>query len=174
MRKQVGVIGCLVILVAGCSAKEPDLITFRASNDGDGPDEFAILPSKPLQTPESFAELPAPTPGGSNLTDPTPEADMVAALGGNPAVLARASTDGGLLNYAGRYGVAQGIRGQLAAADLRFRQQNPGLPLERLFNVTTYFDAYSDQALDQYLELERFRRAGIRTPAAPPLPVDDE
>ena len=91
------------------------------------------------------------------------------ALGGNPAVLTRQATDGGLVNYAGRYGIASGIRGQLAAADLRFRQNNPGLPLERLFNVTTYFDAYSGQSLDQYAELERFRRAGIRTPAVPPV-----
>ena len=81
MLKQVGVIGLVVILVAGCSAREPDLITFKATNDGDGPDEFAILPSKPLQAPENYAELPAPTPGGTNLTDPTPEADMVVALG---------------------------------------------------------------------------------------------
>lgn len=169
MLKQVGVIGLVVILVAGCSAREPDLITFKATNDGDGPDEFAILPSKPLQAPENYAELPAPTPGGTNLTDPTPEADMVVALGGNPAILTRQATDGGLVNYAGRYGIASGIRGQLAAADLRFRQNNPGLPLERLFNVTTYFDAYSGQSLDQYAELERFRRAGIRTPAVPPV-----
>jgi hypothetical protein len=43
--------------------------------------------------------------------------------------------------------------------------------LERLFNVNVYFKAYKKQELDQYRELERFRRAGIRTPAAPPDPA---
>ena len=45
MLKQVGVIGLVVILVAGCSAREPDLITFKATNDGDGPDSAVEAPA---------------------------------------------------------------------------------------------------------------------------------
>ena len=49
---------------------------------GDGPDEFAIVPTRSLQMPPDLAQLPAPTPGGGNITDPTPVADAVAVLGG--------------------------------------------------------------------------------------------
>lgn len=164
----------LYLILAGglsaCGQGEPDLITFKQTQEG--PDEFAILPTKPLQAPPSYAELPVPTPGAANLADPTPEADAIAALGGRPDVLSRPSPDGGLVRYAGRYGVTRNIRGQLAAEDAQFRDGNRGRFLERLFNVTVYFDVYSGQALDQHAELERFRRAGIKTPAAPPEIVE--
>ena len=45
------------------------------------PEEFSIVPAKPLQAPENFTELPQPTPGGTNRTDQTPLKDAVAALG---------------------------------------------------------------------------------------------
>lgn len=47
-----------------------------------GPDEFSIVPAKPLQEPESYTSLPVPTPGGTNRTDATPNADAIIALGG--------------------------------------------------------------------------------------------
>ena len=163
-------LGLAAVLLAGCSRnREPDLVNLRGSKDG--PDEFAILPTKPLEQPPDLAALPAPTPGGANLTDPTPRSDAVAALGGQPGVLTRASTDGALVRYAGRYGVAVGIRTDLAAADVEFRRRNDGRLLERIFDVNVYYRAYRAQSLDQYAELERFRRAGIRTPAVPPKPV---
>jgi hypothetical protein len=140
----------------------------------EGPDEFAILPSKPLQMPVDLAALPNPTPGGANLTDPSPEVDVAIALGGNPAVLSRGATDGALLTHVSRFGVSPGIRADLAAADLEFRRQNDGRFLERLFNVNVYFSAYENFSLDQYAELERLRRAGIRTPAVPPDPAKSE
>ncbi|MBM9593671.1 DUF3035 domain-containing protein [Roseitranquillus sediminis] len=152
-------------LLAGCGGGEPRLLNL--STPGEGPDEFRILPTKPLELPQESAALPPPAPGGRNLADPTPEADVYAALGGNPAVLGR-PVDGGIVNYATRLGVAPAIRPELAAADREFRRRNDGLLLERIFGVNTYFDAYARQSLDQYAELERFRRAGIRTPAAPP------
>lgn len=158
--------------LAACGGSDdsvPDLLIISESAS-DGPDEFAILPSEPLVIPEDLASLPPPTPGQSNRTDPRPRADAIAALGGNPAVLSRASNDGALVRYAARFGVTNGIRQTLAAADLRFRQQNRGLPLERLFNVNVYFETYEPFSLDQYAELERLRRAGIRTSAAPPDP----
>ena len=78
------------------------------------------------------------------------------------------SNDGALLSHTRRYGVDPQIRQDLAAADLEFRRQNDGRLLERLFNVNVYFRAYEEMELDQYAELERLRRAGIRTPAVPP------
>ena len=154
-------------LVAACASDRPQLLNLRS--DGPGPDEFAILPTKPLRQPESYTALPPPMPGAANLVDPTPEADVAVALGGNPAVLGRGA-DPGIVTYAGRFGVARDIRPALAAEDLAFRRRRDGRLLEQVFNTNTYFDAYERQALDQYRELDRFRRAGVRTPAAPPEP----
>ena len=56
-------------------------------NPSGTPEEFSIVPSKPLQAPESLSELPNPTPGGENRTDQTPLKDAVAVLGGSPARL---------------------------------------------------------------------------------------
>ncbi len=171
--------GILVLLAASvalsaCSRNsEPRLLNITSTTRG--PDEFAILPNKPLQQPESFSELPPPAPGARNLVDPSPNEDAIAALGGNPAAVARGgipAADGGLVSYASRFGVNGGIRQQLAAEDLEFRRRNNGRPLERMFNVNVYFRAYRRQALDQYAELERFRRLGVRTPAAPPEPLE--
>ncbi len=154
-------------LVAACArGGDPDLLNFGPNLDG--PDEFLILPTKPLETPADLDALPPPAPGTANLVDPEPQADAVAALGGRPGVLARPSTDGPLLTYAGRNGVDPTVRTDLAAADLAYRQSNRGRLLERLFGVNRYFTAYGAQSLDQRRALERARAAGIRTPAAPP------
>lgn len=172
MRSALGVI-CVAVVVSACSQNDvPQLLTVQS----DGPDEFAILPTKPLQAPTDYQTLPTPTPGGANLVDPTPTVDAVAALGGNPARLRRdnaASGDSAILTYTSRYGRAAGIRPTLAAADEEFRRQNDGRLLERLFNTNIYYRAYEAQSLDAYRELERFRRAGVRTPSAPPEPVDE-
>ncbi|WP_114966161.1 DUF3035 domain-containing protein [Alkalilacustris brevis] len=175
MRARHGIIAVALaglVTLAGCSSGDDGpLMNLAASSDG--PDEFAILPSRPLQMPDDLAALPEPTPGGSNRTDPQPRAEAVAALGGNPALLAASAapvSDGSLINHATRFGVQSGIRDQLAAEDLEFRRQNRGLLLERLFNVNVYYRAYRVMALDRYAELERWRAAGARTPAAPPDP----
>lgn len=170
MRRGIFVIGFAFALAAcGGGSDEPNLLNVKQPR-GDGPDEFSVLPTKPLQMPEDVAALPEPTPGGGNLTDPTPEADVALALGGNTEVLARRSNDGALLAYTGRHGVDPQIRPQLAAADLEFRRDNDGRLLERIFNVNVYFRAYEEMELDQYAELERLRRAGVRTSAVPPDP----
>ncbi len=155
-----------LLMLAACGNRDrvPHLMNIRSSTDG--PDEFAILPPKPLQTPESFTELPEPTPGGANLSDPTPNADAVAALGGD--IEGGARGNGGLVSHASRYGVNPDIRAVLAAEDLEWRRDNKGRILERLLNVNVYFKAYEDQSLDQQEELRKWRRRGIRTVSAPP------
>lgn len=164
--------GMLVLSACGRSDEVPNLMNIRSTTQG--PDEFAILPPKPLEMPEDIAALPEPTPGGTNRTDPTPNADAVAALGGTlrPAGGVPAA-DGALFAHAGRYGVTAGIRETLAAEDLDFRRRNDGRLLERVFNVNVYFRAYAEQSLDQQAELWRWRNAGARTPSAPP-PQDGE
>ncbi|SEM62694.1 Beta-barrel assembly machine subunit BamF [Gemmobacter aquatilis] len=154
----------LSLLLAGCGRNDdPNLMNIRKSSNG--PDEFGILPPKPLQMPESLASLPPPTPGGINLTDPTPEADAITALGGKPGA---GGSDAALVAQATRFGVASGIRSTLAAEDLEYRRNNDGRLLERVFAVNVYFKAYAPQSLDQYAELARWRRLGAATPSAPP------
>jgi hypothetical protein len=113
-----------------------------------------------------MAALPEPTPGARNRVDPDPEGDAIAALGGNPARAAGAGSD--LVSYSTRFGVSGDIRPVLAAEDEEFRRRNDGRVLERMFGTNVYFEAYRRQALDRYAELERLRRMGVRTPAAPP------
>ncbi|MEZ5776754.1 MAG: DUF3035 domain-containing protein [Paracoccaceae bacterium] len=184
MRLKLGIHGvalCAVLALSACGGlfggkdKEPKLLNTRSQSRS--PDEFAILPTKPLQLPEDIAALPDPTPGGSNIADPTPEADAVAALGGNPASLARtniAAGNGGLVGYASRFGAASDIREVLAAEDLEYRRDNNGRLLERLFNVTVYYRAYAPMSLDQYAELERWRAAGVKTVGAPPAQIYED
>ncbi len=150
--------------------KVPELMNIHSQSRS--PDEFTILPSKPLTLPEDLKTLPAPTPGGTNITDPTPEADAIAALGGNPDAVKVgdkvAASNGGLLSYAGRFGREAGIRDKLAAEDLEWRRRHDGRLLERIFNINVYFKAYRKMMLDQYAELERWRAAGVPTVGAPP------
>ena len=135
----------------------------------EGPDEFSILPPKPLELPSDLAALPEPTPGGGNLTDQNPMADAIVALGGTAPVTAGVPQgDGALVARASRYGVAGDIRATLAAEDLRYRRSHGGRPLERLFQVNTYFRAYARYWLDAYAELAKWRAAGAATPSAPP------
>ena len=148
--------------LSACSDGVPELMNLR--NTESGPDEFSVVPTRELELPGT-ADLPPPTPGGFNRADPTPEADAIAALGGNIDA-APAATE--LVAHAGRFGVSENIRGTLLAEDEEVRRRNDGRILERLFRNNVYFDAYSNQALDQYSELERLRRAGVQTPSAPP------
>lgn len=151
--------------LAACSSN-PQLMNIAAGNNG--PDEFAIVPSKPLQMPADLNNLPLPTPGGSNLTDPTPLTDAVVALGGNPARVAGPGADTGLLTYTARFGREPDIRARLAAEDLDWRSRHGRRLLETLARTNVYLRAYEDMALDQQAELTRWRRAGARTPSAPP------
>lgn len=173
-RVVLAVAGAMVLALSACGRSDdaPQLMNIRSTTQG--PDEFAILPPKPLEMPEDLAALPEPAPGGVNRTDPTPNADAVAALGGNLRVAGGVpSSDSALVGHAGRYGVTAAIRDTLAAEDLEWRRDNNGRLLERLFNVNVYYKAYADQSLDQQAELWRWRRAGARTPSAPP-PQEDE
>jgi Protein of unknown function (DUF3035) len=150
------------VTLSACSSSEPRLMPKSGLL---GPDEFALLPGKPLQTPTSLTELPLPTPGGSNLTDQTPKSDAIAALGGRDST---GASDGALVNYVSRYGTAPEIRSDLAAADLSFRSRKDGW-FQGLFGGNRYFKAYRRQALDEYAELARLRALGIETPSAPPV-----
>ena len=156
------------MLLSACSSGTPHLMNLRKT--GYGPDEFAILPPKSLQMPKDLTALPTPTPGGTNLTDPTPVADAVKALGGkpsNPNAQVPAS-DSALVKYADRDGVTPDIRSVLASEDLAWRKKHQGRLLERIFDVNTYYRAYQAFTLDAEQALAYWRARGVATPSAPP------
>ncbi|MEF3047973.1 DUF3035 domain-containing protein [Pseudotabrizicola sp. L79] len=161
----------IAVMLSACggSDKAPQLMNIRSTTAG--PDEFGILPPKPLEMPKDLAALPEPTPGGVNLTDPTPEADAILALGGTPG--RGVGLDAGIVGHASRFGVSSNIRATLASEDVQWRRDNNGRVLERLFNVNVYYRAYENMSLDQHAELFRWRKLGVRTPSAPP-PQDGE
>ncbi|MCK0150222.1 DUF3035 domain-containing protein [Marivita sp. S6314] len=140
-------------------------------NPSGAPEEFSIVPAKPLQAPDSLTELPQPTPGGSNRTDQTPLKDAVAALGGSPSRLdpqqGIGAGDQALVARASRFGRQPGIREELAAADQAFRERR-SLFNWRLVPTDTYNRIYRSQILDPYRTLEAARRGGALTPSAPP------
>ena len=157
-----------MLTVAACST-DPHLMNTRAGQSS--PDEFAIVPTKPLQMPPDLNMLPTPTPGGGNITDPNPAGDAVAALGGNPGHLAQrgvGANDGGLLAYTGRLGRDPNIRSVTAQEDENFRSRHGRRLLEVMAHTNVYYRAYKPMTLDSWSELERWRPTGVQTPAAPP------
>ncbi|MBL4629028.1 MAG: DUF3035 domain-containing protein [Roseicyclus sp.] len=164
IRTTILVLVAAVMGLSACASGTPSLMNLR--NTEDGPDEFSIVPTNELVLPADRSALPTPTLGGTNRADPNPEADAIAALGGNINRANAAAS--GFVSHASRFGVAADIRSTLAAEDEAFRSQNGGRLLERLFNNIVYYRAYRVQSLDRYAELERLRRSGVQTPSAPP------
>ncbi|WP_170349817.1 MULTISPECIES: DUF3035 domain-containing protein [Ruegeria] len=158
----------LAFAVAGCS----DIGLRHLEAPGDGPDEFSVMPVKPLTQPKDYKFLPAPTPGGSNLTDPNPKADAVVALGGSEAALnpnaAIPASDGALVTASSRYGVPSNTRQVVDTEDAEFRRKQGRLTRLRLFKIDRYSQVYSREALDANRQNEAARQAGIETPSAPP------
>lgn len=159
---------CVGLLLAACSN---DKGIRQLSSNGDGPDEFKILPAKPLSIPKDQNALPPPTPGGANATDLDPVGDAVVALGGSRKAARSTSIpsgDAGLVNYSGRLGRAENIRGTVAAEDAEFRRKRGRFTNIRIVKEDRYNEVYKQQHLDQYNEQYRWRNGGAATPAAPP------
>lgn len=133
----------------------------------DGPDEFAIVPRLPLEEPENYGDLPAPTPGEANRTDQNPLADSVAALGGRRASATGPipATDGGIVNYASRFGRDGSIRQTLATEDQAYRDRRGRFTRLRLQRRDLYAKVYAPETLDAKAEARKWRRAGARTPS---------
>lgn len=159
----------LSLTLAACSGSDG---LRQLNRPPTGPDEFKVVPAKPLSEPESYTFLPVPTPGATNRTDPTPTADAVVELGGSAAALQPAASiparDGAIVNYSSRYGVTPNIRQVLAESDAEFRNRKARFTNIRIVPVDRYNQAYQQFALNPFAEADRFRRAGIRTPSAPP------
>ncbi|ATG44985.1 MULTISPECIES: DUF3035 domain-containing protein [Phaeobacter] len=169
MRIPFGVIVLMgALAVSACGQK--GLRDLRPA--GTGPDEFMVLPAKPLAEPTSYQTLPQPTPGAANLTDRNPKGEAVAVLGGNPAALVPGegipASDGALVTAVSRYGVDPDVRADLAARDAKKRKRENRTARFKLFPVDRYQEAYKREAIAPDQVSERFRRAGFETPSAPP------
>lgn len=152
-------------VLAGC--QEGGLAgSLRSAGVGASPDEFLVLPTRPLEMPTDLSALPPPKPGAANLVDPQPDIDAVAALTGR-AVPAGSAGAGALIAESGP--VDPQVRAQLAAEDATYRRENRGLLLERLANKDAPdWSIYEDMRLDANSEFVRLRARGYRVPAAPP------
>jgi hypothetical protein len=160
------------IILAGCDTSSGVGRFFAGTDNDAGPDEFGIVPTKPLEFPKEFTTLPEPTPGARNLTDPLPEQDAVAALGGRPAQLESTQInagEGALLAAATRNGTAENIRTVLKQDDEKFRKKNGPKLIERLFRVNTYLKTYEEQTLAARKTNDLYRRSGFKTPTVPPV-----
>jgi hypothetical protein len=158
----------LTALVAGCA--NVGLRDLKSTSKG--PDEFGIAPVGELQKPESYSQLPAPTPGGANLVDRSALAEGAEAFGGNlgDANGAIPARDSALVQHASRLGVSSNIRQSLAETDAAFRKRKARLTQYRIVPVDRYNQAYRREALDAQAEQNRWQRAGVRVPSAPPAP----
>ena len=99
MARLVRMVGLCAIAfgVAACGGEaQPEKKTEYDGRDGvdlagligiskNPPDEFAVMTTKPLEMPDSFAALPAPTPGARSALAPDPVAEARAALLGEAA-----------------------------------------------------------------------------------------
>lgn len=151
-----------LLLLAACAGNGQ---LHRLNSGATGPDEFSVIPMRPLAVPASLT-LPPPTPGGANLADPNPLGDGLAALGGTPG--AGAAGDAALMTRVARYGTDPAIRSTLAVEDAELRGRAMRLTGFNLLGRDRYFPAYARMALDAWAELARFRAAGVPTPSAPP------
>ncbi len=172
MRMPRAMILAMGLLLAACSGDgtPPELRSLQPP--GEGPDEFSILPGKPLETPGNLSQLPTPTPGQGNRTDQDPVADAVASLGGRRSAMreggAVPQADSALLQHATRNGVPGNIRQTVAAEDAEFRRRRGRFTGIKIVNTDRYKQAYKPQILDPYAALQRYRQLGVETPSAPP------
>ena len=160
---------CLVavaLLLAACGREADD----RPASERvvaaalEAPEEFAVLPQKPIEVPEDLDTLPPPRPGTQSRVDLDPQADALAALGGRRA--APAGQDRALLAAVGP--ARPDIRAVLAGEDAIWRERNRGRLIPRLLGRVTEAVVYARQRLDAAAELRRLRAAGVEVPQMPP------
>ncbi|WP_181164471.1 DUF3035 domain-containing protein [Amaricoccus solimangrovi] len=149
----------------------------RSTGDGElrsagSPDEFMVLPTRPLEMPRNLASLPPPTPGAPNRVDIDPREEAVASLTGKDTAAAGTAGAAALIARAGP--VDPNIRARLAQEDVVFREENRGKLLPRLFARDPNDVTYRAVTLDAPAEFERMRARGVGVPAAPPSALESD
>lgn len=137
----------------------------RAAGVAGSPDEFLVLPTRPLELPADLQSLPPPTPGRANRVDYDPLADAVAGLTGRSGP---AGAGGGAALVARAGAADPQVRARLAGEDAAYRASNRGRLLERAFSNDREALIYRGMALDAGAEFRRLRALGLRVPPAPP------
>jgi hypothetical protein len=144
--------------------------SLRAAGVAGKPDEFMVLPTRPLEMPQNLAALPPPTPGVPNRVDYRPREEAIAGLTGRPGV---PGTADGTVLVASAGPRAPGIRQTLAVEDVEWRQTHHGRLLERVFSRDKDALVYRPMVLDDAFAFEQMRGAGVGVPAAPPAVLED-
>jgi hypothetical protein len=164
----VGALLAAMLALGGCA--EGGLAgSLRAAGVAGTPDEFMVLPTRPLEMPANLAPLPPPTPGVPNRVDYQPLAEAVAGLSGRPG--APGNADGSAL-VAAAGPRDPSVRAELAVEDAEWRRTHRGRLLERLVVRDRELVAYGPMVLDAPLEFERMRASGVAVPAATPRALD--
>lgn len=163
----------VVTIMAGCAPRDGDVTLTRIRNTGNGPDEFSVLPGKPLDPPPDVTSLPTPAPGAGNRTDQNPRADAIAALGGRLTApdAAPDARNAALVNHATRYGGIPAIRTTLSREDQEIRRNHGRVNILGILPGDDYTQAYRKQWLDAHAEERRLRSRGILTSTSPPDPA---
>ncbi len=148
------------VSVAGCSG----------SGQKKRADEFAVLPTIPLEIPDDVTTLPVPN-DGQNLVDKRPKASAIAALGGREGAGRRTSgDDASLLGVAMRFGVEPDIAEVLYKEGAAARRSARGTGIERAFGYNAVKRAYKNQTLNEEAEAARLLALGVFVPQK----IDDE
>lgn len=149
--------------IAGCQGRGAAGV-LRSAGVAGTPDEFMVLPTKPLEMPENLAALPPPVPGAPNRVDYQPHQDAVAGLTGRPALATTSAT--ALVARAGP--IDPNVRAELASEDAVWRATHHGLFFERMFTRDKSVVIYKRMVLNAPAEMERLRRMGVEVPPPPP------
>ena len=157
-------IACAALMLAplalgGCHNGQTLAGGLRAAGVGGAPDEFMVLPTRPLEMPTDLNTLPPPTPGAGNRVDYHPKSEAIAGLTGRPGPAGTAN-GAALVAAAGPRDPA--IRSELAAADVTWRQTHHGLLLQRLLTRDRDALVYQPMVLDAPAEFDRLRARGRR------------
>ena len=153
------------------------------------PDEFMVLPRKPLVVPPTLAagpDLPAPDPGRPSPLEPDPEAAAVAALTGD-ATTARTAAgevsagEASLLTAARASSASPEIRVQLEEERIAAAEAEADAPYEPPTLGEMFFGSSDDEeapdpeiVLDPIAESQRLQREGVATPNDPLARVPEE
>jgi hypothetical protein len=164
-------------VLAGCTRIGGDL-----SSDGFSsalglkdttPDEFIVLPRKPLTMPQTIA-LAEPSPGAPSRVEPTPLADARAALGrqspqdGGPSAAEQA-----LIAAVGADAADPAVREALTTDGARDLSDSPyGLEADFGVELTSITRGEPLTREEQEAEAARLRAQGLTVPNTPEAPTE--
>ena len=125
-----------------------------------GPDQFAVLPNRPIEVPD-HDDLPPPEPGAASPIAPDPLGEVKLALGSVAAAPLSEPSDGErtVMAMLGPLPVEDGIREMLAAEHEEMLDEDTPL-VHKIFGIEQRRYRRAN-ALDASEELDRLRGAGV-------------